>query len=176
MLSEFLGQGRDFPFDCLVHAPRSPGGPRLTWGFEVLLDNSEEPIDSLLAHRNRPHDRRSESLGEPVVVDIEAGVFGHVDHVEGDHAGHAEIENLTGQIQVAFEVAGIDDDDDEVGFGRVFDLSDQHVVRDLLVVAACHERVTTGKVDATNAASRWQRNDAEAPLDGYAGVVPHFLA
>ena len=43
--------------------------------------------------------------------------FGHVDHVQGDDDRHAQFEHLRRQVEVAFEVGGIDDGDDDVGPG-----------------------------------------------------------
>ena len=82
-----------------------------------------------------------------VGVDADALALGHVDHVQGDDDRHAQLQDLRGQVEVALEVGGIDDGDDDVGPRLAGLLAEDDVDRDHLVGAARRQAVGAGQVD-----------------------------
>ena len=62
------------------------------------------------------------------MIDHDAAFARHVHHVECEHQRYAHLEQLDREVEVAFEVVGIDHIDDETGIARK-----QVVARDLFI-------------------------------------------
>ena len=77
----------------------------------------------------------------------DALALGHVDHVERDDDRHAQLQHLRRQVEVALEVGGIDDGDDDVGPRLARLLAEDQIDRDHLVGAARGQAVGAGQVD-----------------------------
>ena len=87
----------------------------LALGSSGLLDLLEQLLDALVLKSGDHHDRAAELLGQLVRVDLVAVLLDQVGHVEGDDHGQAGLDNLKRQVQVALEVGGIDNLDDDIG-------------------------------------------------------------
>ena len=83
--------------------------------------------------------------------------LGHVDHVQGDDDRHAQFEDLRGQVEVAFEVGGIDDGTTTSGRGSPGCWPRMTIDRDHLVGAAGGQAVGAGQVDQVEGAGRRRR-------------------
>ena len=59
--------------------------------------------------------RYSEEFAQLVVVDVVASFLGLVEHIESAHHADVHIDELSGEIEVALQVAGVDDVDDDIG-------------------------------------------------------------
>ncbi len=81
-------------------------------------------------------------LREFVDIDLDAAALGDVHHVQRDHHRHVHLQHLDCQIKVAFEVGGIDDVDDDIGF-----MGEQIVTGDFFIEGAGIERIDARQVD-----------------------------
>jgi hypothetical protein len=108
------------------------------------------------------------------------GVYGdalclrHVEHVEGQDDGHAQFEDLGGQVEVALEVGGVRDGHDDVGPDLALLLAEDDVNGHHLVGAARRQAVGARQVDQVESPS----GAGHVPLlgfDGDAGVVADVL-
>jgi hypothetical protein len=89
------------------------GGERMTHRLFQLGE-------ALAAVRLDRHDGHAEFLGELHRIEAKSRFLGHVDHVQRDDGGDAEFEDFEGELEMAFEIRGIDDADGEVGRGMAF--------------------------------------------------------
>ena len=106
-----------------------------------LLDLLEKLLDALVLKSRDHHDRTTELLGELVRVDLVAVLLDQVGHVEGDDHGQAGLDNLKRQVQVALEVGGVDNLDDDIGLA-----AHEVIARALLLGAIGGKRVDAGEV------------------------------
>ena len=113
----------------------------LALGSSGLLDLLEELLDTLVLKGRDHHDRAAELLGELVGVDLVAVLLDQVGHVEGDDHGQAGLDNLKRQVQVALEVGGVDNLDDDIGLA-----AHEVIARALLLGAVGGKRVDAGEV------------------------------
>ena len=113
----------------------------LALGSSGLLDLLEQLLDALVLKSRDHHDRATELLGELVRVDLIAVLLDQVGHVEGDDYGQAGLDNLKRQVQVALEVGGIDDLDDNIGLA-----AHEVIARALLLGAVGGKRVDAREV------------------------------
>ena len=101
-------------------------------------------------------------------VDLHAGFFHHVHHVDGDNDGDTELAELRGQIQVSFKVRAVHDIEYRVGT-----LVDQVVARDDFFQCVGRKRINTGKVGDRHVAVLFEL--AFLFFDGNAGPVADKL-
>ena len=92
-----------------VHAP----GPHVVArGVERVLDQF---VDALILRGRDRHHRDAQGLLQRVYVD-RAAVLAHlVHHVQRQHHGHVQLDQLACQVQVALDVRRVQDVDDAVG-------------------------------------------------------------
>ena len=113
----------------------------LALGSSGLLDLLKELLDTLVLKGRDHHDRAAELLGQLGGVDLVAVLLDQVGHVEGDDYGQTGLDNLKRQVQVALEVGGIDDLDDNVGLA-----AHEVIARALLLGAVGGKRVDAREV------------------------------
>ena len=113
----------------------------LALGGSGLLNLLEQLRDALVLKSGDHHDRAAELLGELVRVDLVAVLLDQVGHVEGDDHGQAGLDNLKRQVQVALEVGGVDNLDDNIGLA-----AHEVIARALLLGAVGGKRVDAGEV------------------------------
>ena len=113
----------------------------LALGSSGLLNLLEQLLDALVLKGRDHHDRAAELLGELVRVDLVAVLLDQVGHVEGNNHGQAGLDNLKRQVQVALEVGGIDNLDDNIGLA-----AHEVIARALLLGAVGGKRVDAGEV------------------------------
>ena len=82
------------------------------------FERAPQVFDAEPARRHHRHDRDAEPAGQCVGVDDKAAPRGHVHHVQTDDQARVRRQQLTDEHQVAAEIGGVDDDDDESSFGR----------------------------------------------------------
>lgn len=92
-------------------------------------------------------DGDAEARGEAGGVDLVAVLGGDIHHIERDERGVAEFEDLRGVVEVALEIRGIDDDDDEGGRRHVGQAVEEDVAGDLFVEGFRAEAVGAGQVE-----------------------------
>ena len=113
----------------------------LALGSSGLLNLLEKLLDTLVLKGRDHHDRAAELLGELVRVDLVAVLLDQVGHVEGNDHGQAGLDNLKRQIQVALEVGGVDNLDDNIGLA-----AHEVIARALLLGAVGGKRVDAREV------------------------------
>ena len=113
----------------------------LALGSSGLLDLLEQLLDTLVLKGRDHHNRAAELLGKLVRVDLVAVLLDQIGHVEGDDHGQAGLDDLKRQVQVALEVGGIDNLDDNIGLA-----AHEVIARALLLGAVGGKRVDAGEV------------------------------
>ena len=103
--------------------------------------------DSLGGVRLHDNHRDAQLLGNFRGIKAETGFFRDIDHVQGEHAGLAEFDDLEDKLEVALKVRGINHADDEVGFCRAFEFSGEGIEGDLFIRGVRAQRVTAGEVE-----------------------------
>ena len=86
-----------------------------------LYDLVEELFHAHSRGERCGHHGHSEQFGQAVVVDVVATFFGLVKHVEGHYHAYVHVYELCGEVEVALQVAGVYDVDDDV-WGLLDDL------------------------------------------------------
>ena len=115
------------------------------------------------------HHAGTQQTAHHLDVQFVAAFFQLIPHVQGYHHGYVHVHDLGGQVQVALQIAGVNDIQDGV---RV-------VVADVgahihLLGSVLGQRVGAGQVHQLHLAAA----DAEPPLlavDCHAAIVAHFL-
>ena len=82
--------------------------------FVEFDDGLEELIHASTIGKDGRNHRDTEELAQLVVVDVIATFFGFIKHVEGTDHADVHVYQLGGEIEVAFQVAGVDDVDDDI--------------------------------------------------------------
>ena len=113
----------------------------LALGSSRLLYLLEELLDALVLKSGDHHNRAAELLGKLVRVDLVAVLLDQVGHVEGNDHGQAGLDDLKRQVQVALQVGGIDDLDDNIGLA-----AHEVIARALLLGAVGGKRVDAREV------------------------------
>ncbi len=120
-------------------------------------------------------DGDAEFFGEFLGIEAEAGFLGGIDHVQGEDAGKSAFDDLEDKREVAFEVRGIGDADDEVGLGMAGDAAFEGVDGDLFVRGTGAEGVTAGEVKDAEFVPVRGKGFACGEGNGDAGVVSDLL-
>jgi hypothetical protein len=98
-------------------------------GVACARENGRAQLGDALAGRGDHRDHgAAETFGQARDVDRQSALARGVHHVQRDQRRHAHLDQLCGQVEIALQVGGVDDVDDEVGLacGDV-------IARDLLV-------------------------------------------
>ena len=78
-------------------------------------DGMEEFLHTAPRGEDRGHHRYAEEAGELLHAECVAPLLGLVVHIERTDHGDVHVDELGGEVEIALEVAGVDDVDDEVG-------------------------------------------------------------
>ena len=120
------------------------------------------------------HDRYRQLAPKAVEVDHDVVFFGHVEHVYGQDNRQPQLHHLAEQVEIALEIAGVDDAKHGVYPGRVLAASEQKVDRHHLVARAWGKAVEAGQVDQLKPAPPVVQ-PADLPFDRGPGIVSHVL-
>ena len=120
-------------------------------------------------------DRHAQLLPQPSEVDFESAMLGHVDHVQHDDGRQAQLQHLADQVEIALQVAGVDDRHHQIDRPHVLAAGQQHVDGDHLVGRARRQAVGAGQIDnVETVAGMFQM--ADFFLDRHARIVAGALA
>ena len=82
--------------------------------FVEFDDGLEELIHASTIGEDGRNHRDTEEFAQLVVVDVIATLFGFIKHVEGTDHADVHVYQLGGEIEVALQVAGVDNVDDDI--------------------------------------------------------------
>ena len=80
-----------------------------------IYNNMEEQVDASSCGEHRGYHGNTEQASEFLMVELVASSFRLVVHVQGANHAQMHVDELSGEIEVPFQVAGINDVDDDVG-------------------------------------------------------------
>ena len=129
---------------------------------EQVVDASSRPADSR-------HDRHAQQFAQPVDVEFVSAVLQRVEHVEGDDHAHVHVDELCGEVEVAFQVARIHHVDDHVGC-----LLDDVFPHIKLLGTVGRERISARQVDQAEMVAL-ELKQSLFGVDGDPTVVAHVL-
>ena len=147
------------------HARRLGDRPRHD-GKNGLLDI----VDVSATMRLTRDDRQAQSAAEFFDIDADAASLRHVPHVQHEHGRQTEIEHLTDEVQVPFEVRRIGNADHGVNLPDIRLSPEQHFDRHHLVERARRQAVRSRQIDEFDFATR-MFEVADLFLDRHAGIV-----
>ena len=107
-------------------------------------------------------------------VDLHAPIAGDVDHVQRHDGRQPQFEHLAHQVQVALQVAGIDDAQHGVGHRSVAAAAEQHVDGHHFIRRTRGQAVRAGQVDQGEPPAL-VRQMADLLLDRHARVIADLL-
>ncbi len=107
-------------------------------------------LEAFAALGDRRNHRHAKFVNQFRDVNANAFRFGHVELIERDDHGDAQLDDLTREEQVAFEMHGVDHDEDDVGLPVRRVLAHEHFECDLLVGRTGGQRVAAGKIEQGN--------------------------
>ncbi len=109
-------------------------------------------------------------------IDSDSFLMRDVDHVERDEQRNLPVDQLADEVQIPFEVARIDNADDEGRLGRVVAFSQQDFDRNFFVGRIGREAVRSGQIDEQNLCPIIVHDASLFFLDRHTGVVADLLA
>ena len=115
--------------------------PEGGFGGHTGVRRLDRLVEALVMQGARRDDGAPQRLRELRQVDLVAVLLEEVGHVQRDHHGKAEVDDLRGEIQVALEVGRVDQIDHAVGT-----FVDEVIARDDLLGRVRGERVNTRQV------------------------------
>ena len=129
----------------------------------------EKGVDTLAGLEDRWDDGRTEESGEDIAVECVAAGLHLVVHIEGADHLEVHVDELRREVEIAFEVAGVDDVDDDIG--RLLDklFADVH-----LLGAVGREGVSAREVDNVEVVAV-ESGVSLFGIDGDAGVIAYVL-
>ena len=142
-----------------------------TWAFAGDLD------DALAASQRGDYEtalKLLKPLAEQGKVDGQALFLGHIDQIDGQDDGNAEFHQLSRQIQMAIEIDGVDNGDDDVRFRATLEMTEQQIDGNHLVGAARSEAIRSGEIDQFEVRVA-ELGTAGLHFDRHAGVVADVL-
>ncbi len=148
---------------------------RLGVAADLLFHRRLQFINPLATRRQHFHHRHAQTLAQRRRIHRPAQVARLVIHRQGHDYREAEVHHLGRQIQVAFEVAGVNHNDNEVDLALTGDQVEQQVADGLLILADRAQAVCTGQINQAELTAVVMECTFLA-LDGDAGVVPHLVA
>ena len=131
--------------------------------------------DAAFVERTEWDERNSEVFAQRSGVDAEALGFGTIYFVEGDDDGVAEIDDLKEKLKVAFDLRGIEDAEDEIGWGFAFLITKEEIAGDFFVRGIWAERIATGEIDEFELVSVRGKKLAGFSGDGCPCVIADLL-
>ena len=135
-------------------------------------DRVFERVDPVFARSDHAHHGATEFARKRVEVDREAVLLGDVEHVHDDEHRDLHLDQLRREVEIALEIRGVDDVDDELGLAR------QDVVAgDAFVFARSvrrGDRIDARQVDEVDRNGA-VREAADFLVDGDARPVADFL-
>ncbi len=120
------------------------------------------------------HDGDAQSAFEPVEVNANAAIFSDVEHVDRQYGRQLQLEHLTEEVEVAFEVTSIGDAHDGVDRSHLFPPARQQIDDHHFVASAGGKAIEAGEIDDFDP-SAGQLNLARLLLDGYTRIVADVL-
>jgi hypothetical protein len=102
--------------------------------------------DALAFAGHEWHDRYTQLPFKFGDVDIETLVLRHIHHVQDKQRRQAEFHDLSCQVEVSLQVAGIDDGNNKAEFEGMSRSAEQYVSGDFIVEGLWHEAVKTRQV------------------------------
>jgi hypothetical protein len=127
------------------------------------------------ADRHRLDHRHAELLLEPLRIEDEAVAAGKIHHVERDHGGQAERDQLQREAQMIVEVACVEDDEQSVRKPLALLAADDDVASHFLVGTRWVEAIGAGKIDQLDRTAVGEREAPRFALDGDAGIIADLL-
>ena len=132
-------------------------------------DGLAQLVDAAAARGHDAYHGAAQVLAQVLHVDAQAALLGQVHHVEGQHDGGLEFEQLDGEVKVPLQVRGVNDVDHD---GRP--LVEDVLPRDGFIDRQGAERVDTRQVHDANLGVAVAIGSFQA-FDGHAGPVAHAL-
>ena len=102
---------------------------------------ADEIRDAPFIHSRKRNHRHAETFRKNIQVQMQAALFRNVDHVCRNHHRDLHIDKLRGQEQIAFDVRGINDINNKVGFA-----SEQIIDSGAFVFRIRKERICTRQI------------------------------
>jgi hypothetical protein len=172
MLFEEGDEGFEFPLHGVRQGTETGGPGGRGFAFEKGDGLFAEVRQSLAAAGDQWDDGHAEFGGERLGIDLMSVLGGHIDHVQRDDAAMAEFDDLRCEVEIPFEIRGIDDDDHQVGRRDFIESLEENVPRDLFIERLWAEAVGAGQIEHTRL-EMWRHPTQQAFLtfDGDTGVV-----
>ena len=106
---------------------------------------ADEIRDTSFVHGRKRNYRHAETFRKDIQVQMQAALFRNVDHVRRNHHRDLHIHKLRRQEQIAFDVRGINNIDNKVGF-----TSEQVIDSGAFVFGIGKERISTRQIHNTD--------------------------
>ena len=148
--------------------------PRLRQvGASELQAQIDDPLVPMGLDR---HHRHAEFPCHAFGVDPHPATARDVDHVQADHGREAQLDDLRDQVEVALEIARIDQTKDDVRRTLPGNAAEKKINQDPLVRRTRMQAVGSRQVDDPERLAMLGKGRPLLPLDGHPGVVPDLLA
>ena len=132
-------------------------------------DGMEEFLHTAPRGEDRGHHRYAEEAGELLHAEGVAPLLGLVVHIERTDHGDVHVDELGGEVEIALEVTGVDDVDDEVGR-----MVDELLANVEFLWRIGRKRVGAGEIDQLDMVALIL-GEARLRIDRDATVVAHAL-
>gem|GEM_PF-5562707 len=132
-------------------------------------------IQAALAHCDGGDHRHAQFLRQHIGVQLQPVAGGQVDHVERDHGGQAQRDQLQREAQMIVEVRRVDHNHQRVGQLFAGLLAQHEVAGHLLVGAGRRQAVGAGQVDQFDRPAVCQRQPARLALHRDARIIAQLL-
>ena len=116
--------------------------------------------DALAVHRLTRNHGNTQLVLEPGDTNVESARDRHIHHVQNQDHRSAEIQNLVNEVEVSFEIRGVDNAQDSVGLRRVSAASEEHVTRHDIIACGRRALLCDRLREYCNAAVRVRTVDA----------------
>ena len=143
---------------------------------EVWTAHGDLELDEAFAvHRFARDDGNAECLLESRDADSEAGGSGQIHHVDDENDGATQVENLVNEIEISFQIRGIDDAKNPVGLRGVGAATEEDVAGHGFIGGTRGERIRARQIDDRDGLAMLRVGRADLFFHGNAGVVAHLL-
>ncbi len=144
-------------------------------GREGVTEGVLERGEAALASGGDGDEGDAEVFAQSSGVDAEALGFGAIDFVQSGNDGVAEVDDLKKEVEVALEIGGIENAEDEVGFGLAILAAEEDLPGDFFVGGICLGRVGAGEIDEFEEVAVWSTKGAGFAGDGRSSIVANLL-
>ena len=127
-----------------------------------------------MAGRDRHH-RDAESFGQVLGIDFNAPADGQIRHVEGDNHRNLGFDQLGYQVEVAGEIAGVNNGDNGVGRSYTLLAAIEDVDGNSLIHRLRRQAVDSGQIEDLHRLSTAQRHATLETVHRHASVVADLL-